>query len=98
MRQERILELLQEAADPACTGEEAVRIKTALGCNAQDDLTPSEITRREICEELFSDTALHARHLLPKLFPVFAKLCGTRQEGRTTARINWAILEQPMET
>ena len=88
MKQERILRLLFEAANPKCETKRLQQIKAALG--SQTD--PSTET---ICENLFSSAVNRdARHFLPELFPLFAMLCGRRSRKKTMASINWDLAKK----
>ncbi len=109
MQQKRILELLQEASQPNCTLARANQIELELreGCPKHVDQENPRGGEREngyeegrcdghdeVINSLFVDTFEKRRELLPSLFPLFAMICGDKDDNMMRADIDWSLLPQ----
>ena len=99
MNQKELMALLQEAATPGCTWERQNEIQCILGSAspAMRDDGVYEIEGREagmqlVLDHLYVDVIQNRPELLPSLFPVFAVICGDRQEGLICASVDWSLV------
>ncbi|MFH1656738.1 MAG: hypothetical protein ABH956_03125 [Candidatus Nealsonbacteria bacterium] len=88
MKQERIIELLNEAADPTCSDKRLIEIQHELRANVNTNHRILGL----ILINSFHDCIIQSRDLLPSLFPVCAILCGDRDPDRIFANINWSLI------
>lgn len=91
-----ILRLLMEASHPGCSVERWARIHVELGSLAEPDDGTAEGTGRHeafaaLLGMVFVEALRHAPHILPYLFPIFATLCGEREEGVIIAEVDWVL-------
>ena len=99
MDQKALLFLLKEASEPECPAERIIDIAISLkGQIKRDDSDDSDSinTRYEgmclVFEALFNKTLDNNPGYLPKLFPVFALLCGDKEDDMLVAKIDWTVL------
>lgn len=97
MRQQEIMSLLCEAANPSCGLRRTVEIRHKLineiYRDAEDGRSEEEPENIEVVlEKLFLDTLQNKPHLLPMLFPFFAVVCGDREDGFIVADVDWNII------
>ena len=94
MKQERIMELLKEAAEPKCPPVRLNEIRDEF-----DIGFPKLQIRGEGAAEalyligvcLFTSTVEHCREKLPSLFPVFAMIYGDHADNVICANTNWLL-------
>lgn len=94
--QEKIKDLLAEAANPKCAPHRRNEIQCELG-HATAAMRPNgvyDIDSREagilvVIEHLYVDTLQNRPEILPALFPVFALACGDRDNGLIVTDIDW---------
>lgn len=108
MEQEKILELLKEAARISCTTNRRNNIQNELreefsmimnNCDRVDhpDRVSCEGGRGAgmmlLLDMLYIDTVHHRPEALPALFPFFAMICGDRTY-LMTADVDWSLYPQ----
>jgi hypothetical protein len=100
MNQARILALLHEAASPKCSEERLMNIlcifeqeSFALTRHKSFQSTTPESGIVFLMDRLFEKIVEHDRSQFPALFPVFALICGDKEEGALTApEIHWSTV------
>ena len=105
MRQERIIELLTEAARQDCPNARTIEILNELllavaarnpryrGTGLVDTVVENE--RAMLISKVFAGTWMSPqRDTLPNLFPFFATVCGDLEGGEATAKIDWSVVEK----
>lgn len=94
MKQARIKALLIEASQPACPEGRRVAIQGLLGRELPKD--PDDDARMEglslVFSQLYDSARRHRPDLLLSLFPVFAILCGDRDEGSVVCDVEWSLV------
>lgn len=100
MKQERIKELLEEAAKPKCTAKRREGIQKQLKRatlyygNPQDSYVSSSLEYADLSLNLFKKTAKEEPQRLPGLFPLFAFICGDREANECVTRdIDWFLMD-----
>ena len=98
MQQEKIRELLIEASQCNCSWQRRTQIQVdlknasaALGHDGVYEIDTKAAGLALILEKLYVDTLEVAPHILPSLFPVFALICGDREQSFVVADIEWDI-------
>ncbi len=95
MRQEQIIELLDEAGRPGCTDRRQKHILYLLLNNARRN-DSSGGTAHEVAN-LFNQTIKYRPDLLKSLFPVFAAWCGDPVgSAKIVSAIEWSLLQSEM--
>ena len=102
MRQEEIRALLEEAANPNCDGRRRTSIQclldSAMPGNNPDGsykITGWTAGQRALLNGLYVQTLTHRPELLPTLFPVFAAICGDREDPYDrTAKVDWSLMPE----
>lgn len=96
------MELLQEAAGPDCGPQRLadihVDLNRAVVLEREADSSPNEdpgLRPSTVLNALFASTVENDRAALPGLFPVFALLCGDREDGQLVADIDWSEALDP---
>ena len=99
MDQREIKSLLQEASDRDCSWPRRIEIQgklsgasAAMGVNGIFKTDEPESGMLIVLENLYTNTILNYPELLPSLFPVFAIICGDREEGSICANVNWSLV------
>lgn len=100
MKQERIMELLQEAAKPGCsTGERSklwFLLRSAalhLPQSAADSAAVSyQQAAVRILDHVLVNTIMDRPDQLVSLFPLFAALCGDTSDITDLAQIDWSLI------
>lgn len=97
MTQQRILELLIEAAQSSC---DPIRINAI-----QVEFKQAAVQKREypeqawgiqvVLDNLYVDTIRQDRSRLPELLPAFALICGIRSRGTCISPIDWSAIPKP---
>ncbi len=98
MRQKEIKALLEEASQPDCPWQRRNQIQCRL-VEALAMYRPvrgrAGIERAEqlklLLEKLYVDTLKNYPRYLPKLFPVFAMICGDRDDDMIVADVAWYL-------
>ena len=97
MKQEMIMGLLKEAADPNCSTERQNGICCELEDNVYGDEEWNDDLRgggmKLIVNVVFMFTVKNRPEILPSLFPVFAILCGDREDLIHCSEVDWSLLE-----
>jgi hypothetical protein len=98
MNQREVKKLLEEAAQPDCSDDRIRDIHVLLsnataarGAGGIKEIDGPEAGLDLVVGSLFVDTIEHRRHLLPSLFPVFAFICGDREEGVMVTDVDWSL-------
>jgi hypothetical protein len=99
MKQQRIKELLIEAADPKCTPTRCNEILCEFGeasaATGEDGKRETETPGEGIhtlLSAVFVDALESRREVIPSFFPFFAAACGDREEFSLLADVNWLLL------
>lgn len=99
MNQKELMELLQEAAKPNCSlwrrNEIGRKLYEASPATREDgalEIDGREAGMQLILSSLYQDTLENRPALLPMMFPVFAMICGDRQEGMICANVDWSLI------
>lgn len=99
MKQEKIMELLREAASSKCSikRRNLIQIELVRATAAVDEDGTTIIEGREagistLIGQLFHDTLVDCPAYLPKLFPVFAMACGNRGKEMITSAVEWSLI------
>ena len=99
MNQRKIMDLLQEAARPNCTSQRRIsiiaeldRFSAAMGPHGVYKIHGEEAVLRTLMGSLYVGAAKSRPELLPTLFPVFAAICGDREDGNIVAEVDWSLM------
>ena len=99
MKQSQIHDLLIEAANPACTAKRRNQIQILLDEAVVGAGLPDSDERLEgmqvVLDTLYTSTLENRSYLLPTLLPVFALMCGDK-EDIVVAEIDWEQID-PLE-
>ena len=87
MKERRILDLLREAA--TCDDRRFNQIQSALGAEVYDVGTLNTPGLKLVLDALIVSARESCPKRLPNLYPVFALLCGDREDGKMVAEIDW---------
>ena len=100
MNQRELKALLEEAANLGCSMQRRNEIRfilcdstAAVGKDGIEEIDGPEAGLRLLAETLYHDTISNRPELLTKLFPVFAIICGNREDGMTITDIDWSIVD-----
>lgn len=99
MKQGQILELLKELAEPDCTLRRCATIHGLLtdaaagGNTVEDDMKGGMAV---IMDALFVQTMMNNSALFPSLFPIFAMICGDREDpaDSMTEKVEWELMKK----
>lgn len=94
MKQEKIMDLLREVASLNLSNRRVNEIQCKLtdALPRSDALDDREAGMEVVLGKLYVDTLRNKPHLLPMLFPVFAIMCGDRDDGFIVADVDWDII------
>ena len=99
MNQRELKVLLEEAAKPECTPRRRNSIQcllgeasAAMGKDGVYTINGREAGMHLVLNALYVDTLNNRPELLPSLFPIFAIICGDREEGFICAHIDWSLV------
>jgi hypothetical protein len=91
MDQLKIRDLLIEAANPECSERRINEIHCELGQATVMDVEV-EVGFQTLLDSLYVRTVQNRPELLPTLFPIFAIICGDREEDMLIADVDWTIV------
>ena len=102
MKQDKILDLLVEAANPECSETYRNKILNEL-IEATKFVTPGgsilpRHTIEAIVKNLFKQISNKSPSLFPKFSPFFAFLCGDRTQDEMTAQIDFDLFFQVLSS
>ena len=95
--QQKIMDLLKEAADSSCPNNRLTEIHVGLtnaaagGDEEIKSTDDQEAGIRTVLDSLYVDTIKNNRQSLPSLFPVFATICGSRDKNSLLTDIDWSV-------
>ena len=93
MNQRKLMQLLKEAAHPACTKERRITIRLRIQKSQATRGTELYETKREgiedLLDKLFVEVTEFRPELLPNFYPVFALAYGNRKPKTLFAQIDW---------
>jgi len=100
VKQEDLKKLLIEAASPTCSPVRQSQIQILLS-EASAAMNEHGVVVRDdgrlagmlfLLEDLYVETLKHRPELLPTFFPVFAIVCGDRDEECVVADVDWNLV------
>ena len=99
MDQRELKALLDEAAKPSCSWQRQNEIQCRLG-EASPAMGVDGVRKIEgpvegmqiVLDHLYTDTIQNRPDLLPALFPVFALICGDREDRTICADVDWSLV------
>lgn len=98
MKQKEIRRLLEEASQLHCTWQRRNQIQCQLGeasAAVCGDGAESRVAGLQlILDKLYVDTLKSYPGYLPKLFPVFAMICGERDNRMLVTDVNWYLCDK----
>jgi len=99
VNQRELKGLLEEAARRDCSWKRRNEIQcllgaasAAMGADGVYEIDNPEAGMHLVLGKLYTDTIQNRRELLPSLFPVFAVICGDREEGFICADVDWSLV------
>ena len=99
MNQRELKTLLDEAAKPDCSWQRRNEIQCRFGDDSPamraDSVYETEgrgAGMHIVLDKLYVDTIENRPELLPVLFPVFAIICGDREDGMICADVDWSLV------
>lgn len=99
MDQGELMRLLQEAAQCGSYNDRSaigLQVAAAVSVNLPDsgdkDVNPQDVWNQELVGHLFDEISNHRPDLLAKFLPIFAMLCGNRENGAPYAKIDWSLV------
>lgn len=97
MKQQKVKELLEEAAKSDCTWQRRtdiqclLRAATAAGKSGKYKSSRSVSGLLVALDTLYVQTIENKPEILPSLFPFFAIVCGDREEEMIYANVDWSL-------